>query len=116
MKRPIFDSFSEMVNGLPASVLLKAIKLQHRMFEEDLLYKRVPESPEVDSVLNFCQFITAVSNQDDFCPVIRLSLEHFAFYRGIVIRLIEADKIPVEAKAQFDLAFSLDFLKALSAN
>jgi hypothetical protein len=116
MKRPIFDSFSEMINGLPASVLLKAIELEHRMLEEDLLYKRIPESAEVDSVLSFCEFIAAVSNQDDFCPVIKLSLEHIAFYRGVIIRLIEADKIPVEAKAQFDLAFSLDFIKALSAN
>ncbi|HEY5297119.1 MAG TPA: hypothetical protein VIK59_04275 [Verrucomicrobiae bacterium] len=39
-----------------------------------------------------------------------------AFYREVVVRLIEAGELPSKAKSQFDRTFSAGFLKALANN
>jgi len=59
-----------------------------------------------------------------FCPpncIISLEaqnnpLQHMAFYREVVVRLIEAGELPSKAKSQFDRTFSAGFLKALANN
>jgi len=112
MKTSLFETFVEMINGIPAAGILKAIELEHGMLEDDLLHKRIPETLEVNSILCFCQFIKAVRAEGNTNPVV-LPTDHIAFYRKVVTRLIEAGKLPLEAKRQFDLKFSPSFLKAL---
>ena len=113
MKTHLFESFAEMVNGLPAAGILKAVELEHRMLENDLLYQRGSETCEITSVLSFCQFIGAVVRGDDIFPI-ELPARHVAFYRDVVKWLIAAGELPADAKEQFDSTFSSGFFKALA--
>ncbi|HEY5297125.1 MAG TPA: hypothetical protein VIK59_04310 [Verrucomicrobiae bacterium] len=115
MKTCLFDSFRGMVNDIPVKGIPRAIQLEHGMVERDLLYKRAVDMEEAESVLSFCKFFEAVTHGATILPT-RLPLQHVAFYREVVVRLIEAGELPLKAKSQFDRTFSADFLKALANN
>jgi hypothetical protein len=114
MKALFFNAFKEMVDHIPAKAIRKAIETEHLMLEEDLLYKRIPETKEVDSILSFCQFIMAVAQKDIITPM-KVPARHFVCYRRIVQRLIKAGELSVDAITQFDLTFSSGFFKSTQA-
>ena len=111
----LFESFARMIDSLPAEGILKAIKLEHLMLEKDLLYKRVAETEDVDSILFFCQFINAASGEDNMLRV-ELPAAHVAFYRKTVGRLIEAGELRAEVMKKFDLTFSSGLAMAFARN
>lgn len=115
MKTRLFETFVEMIDHIPAEGILKAIDLQHEMLEVDLRYKRATETVEVLSILCFCQFIEAVLDDERVFPV-KLPTGHVEFYRNVVTRLIEADKLPIDARDQFDDAFLPGFVETLACN
>jgi hypothetical protein len=108
-----FDLFVHIIDRTPTNTVLDAIKLEHWMLEDDLLYKRVAETREVDSILHFCQFIAAVTEEDKILPV-KLPAKHITFYRNVLLRLIEAGELPATAKEQFNDTFGSDYLKAIA--
>src|SRR5258708_21981342 len=103
MKTQIFEAFAEMIDGIPAEGILKAVELERLMLKDDLLYKRVSDE-DVASIFNFCEFLKAVPEEDSIVPI-ELPPNHTAFYRKTVMRLIEAGELPGVAKEQFDLTF-----------
>src|ERR1700689_2723807 len=109
MKSRLFGSFSSMIASIPVNGIPGALELEHRMLEDDLLYKRIPNTQEVASVLSFCQFIGAFADGDNIFSV-ELPNDHVAFYREVVIRLIEAGELPTNAKERFDRTFPSGFL------
>lgn len=106
MKTRVFESFAEMIDGVPAKGILKAAELERQMLKNDLLYKRVLDK-DVASIFSFCEFIKAVVDKDNMLTF-DLPKTHTAFYRKTVMRLIEAGELPVVAQEQFDRTFSLD--------
>lgn len=111
MKTGLFKLFVKMIDDLPDAEILKAIELEQGMLEDSLIHKSTGETPEVDSLLSFCQFIDTAMNEDDFSPV-KLPLEHMTFYRKVVERLIESGKMPYGIKEKFDFTFDPAGLKA----
>jgi hypothetical protein len=105
MKTNIFESFVEILNGIPASGMLKAIELERQVLKDDLAYKRVSGGEELASIFSFCEFVKAVAEKDMITPV-SLSMTHVVGYRTIVMRLIEAAELPATALEQFNLTFS----------
>ncbi|HTX22076.1 MAG TPA: hypothetical protein VMD27_09515 [Candidatus Aquilonibacter sp.] len=112
MKTQLFEAFAEMIDDLPAKGILKAIERERQMLKDDLLYKRVT-AEEVASIFSFCEFIKAVTEEDEMIPV-ELPEDQVVCFRKIVRRLVEAGELPVHAEEQFDLTFFPVFLKALA--
>jgi hypothetical protein len=110
MKKELFEAFAEMIEGIPAEDILKAIERERLMLKDDLLYKRVSDE-EVASIFSFCEFIKSVTEEDNLIPI-ELPGNQIACFRKIVTRLVEAGELPVRAKEQFDLTFSPGLLKA----
>jgi hypothetical protein len=108
-----FESFSEMVDGLPAKAIFRATEMERRMLEDDVSSKRISLTSGEFSVLDFCHFLEGVRLNADTVPS-AMRVEHTAFYRTIVERLVKAGELPPYAIAQFDATFSLSFLKALA--
>jgi hypothetical protein len=107
MKARLFGLFCEMLDRTPAQGVLTVVQLEHRMMEEDLACRRVSLSEEVDSVRSFCDFlVTSASGCGSRIASTILPLEHFAFYRNTVERLIEAGELPGDAKERFDNTFA----------
>ena len=99
---------------MPAHAVRHFISRIHGAVEEGLLYKDIDETPEICSILFFCQFINSVFEGDVILPVDGLPVRHVAFYRKMVMRLIGAGELPVAAGAKFDAVFSSGFLKSLT--
>src|SRR4051794_24643724 len=107
MKPRLFGLFSELIDHTPVEAVLPLVQIEHRMFEEDFACKRVSFTEEVKSVWSFCNFLLSAGcgYGSRFAAMI-LPLEHFAFYRNTVERLMEAGELPVDAKDRFDHTFS----------
>jgi hypothetical protein len=108
-----FDSFAHTLDNLPVQSMLGAIKLEYWMLENDLLYKRVSETKDVDSIRHFCQFIIAVIEGDTILPR-QSPARHVAFYRETVLRLIRAGELPDGALKQFDHVYSPDISQRMA--
>jgi hypothetical protein len=113
MNKNLFELFSEMIDCISPYRIPYAVKIAHERLEDDLLHKRIPESIESDSILNFCQFIQAVLEGDIFFPV-EVPITHVVFYQKVVWRLVEAGIFTRLAKVQFDANFSEIHLNSLS--
>jgi hypothetical protein len=96
-----FDLFTQTIDHVPVKAIVDAVKLEHGVIEEDLLYKRVPETKEVDSILHFCKFIIAAIEGDNVVPC-QLPVRHVAYYREVVLRLIRAGELPDATLERFD--------------
>jgi hypothetical protein len=110
----MFNLFAETLDGMPPPAVRHFIGRIHATFEDALLYKRIDETRDVHSILCFCQFMDSMFENDVIFPVGGLPVEHVAFYRKVVSRLIEASELPAEAEIKFDAAFSSGFLKSLT--
>lgn len=110
MKTELFETFAEMIKGIPAGEILKAIELERLMLKDDLLYKRVSDE-ELASIFSFCEFVKSVTEADNLIPM-ELPGNQIRCFRKIVMRLVEAGELPVRAKEQFDLTFCAGLSKA----
>ncbi len=111
----MFEIFAETLDGMPPPAALNFLKRIHQNIEDALLYKRLDDTLEVNSVLSFCQFMNLVMEEEMIFPIDGLPTRHVAFYGKTVLRLIEAGEIPRTAKKKFDAAFSATFLRNLAA-
>ena len=115
MKSRLFGLFCELIDHTPVEGVLPVIQVEHRMMEEDFAWKRVSLTEEVNSVWSFCNFLlTAGYGCGSRIASTILPLEHFAFYRNTVERLVEAGELPDDAKNRFDDAFSTSWLSELT--
>jgi len=110
MKPRLFGLFCELIDRTPVQAILPVVEVEHRMMEDDFATKRVSESEEVNSVWSFCSFLLNVGHGYG-CRIAStiLPLEHFAFYRNTVERLVEAGELPQDSKEIFDDAFATSF-------
>ena len=110
----MFELFAETIENMPPPAVLNFLKRIHGTIEEALLYKRIDETMEVDSILCFCQFMNLVVEEDIIFPMDGLPIRHVALYGKVVRSLVEAGEVPVTSKAKFDAVFSAGFLKSLA--
>src|SRR5262249_31107291 len=110
----LFDTFSRMIESIPVRAVIRAAEAEGRMVEDDLEKHRVPPDEETISVLGFCNFLAA-SARGFLVPLPASPIEHCAFYRKIVKRLVEAGELPFAVKDQIDRTFSRVLFKALTA-
>src|SRR5690349_12453156 len=95
----LFDSFARMIESAPPKAVIRAAEVERRMVEDDLESNRTVPDEEAISVLGFCNFLTAAAGG----VVVALPaapIEHCAFYRKIVQRLVEAGELPFTVKDQ----------------
>ena len=111
----LFDSFARMIEGIPAKAVIEAAEVEQRMVEDDLEHHRTPPDEVVISVLGCCNFITAAA-RGVLVVLPAAPIEHCAFYRKIVQRLVEAGELPFAVKDQLDLTFSRVLARALTAD
>ena len=110
----MFELFAETIENMPPQAVLNFLRRIHGTIEEALLYKRIDETTETDSILCFCQFMNLVAEEDIIFPMDGLPIRHVALYAKVVRRLVEAREIPVTSKAKFDAVFSAGFLRSLA--
>jgi hypothetical protein len=112
MNYGLFESFCELLETLPAGEILKTTAAERQRLEDDLARKRVVCRAEARSVASFCEFVAAaVSGAHYSCP--DLPVEHCAYYRKVVQRLVEAAELPASARNDFEVNFSQALFKAL---
>ena len=109
MRTRIHASFAHMIEKIPPEAQLRAIKLEQRMLEEDLLHKRIPKSRDVVSLLSFCSFVEAATQGFDY-PAVKLPIKHVSVYRQIINKLVKAGQLPQAVKTKFDFSFILSFM------
>jgi len=112
MNTNLFESFSKMIEEIPAQGIIPAVELERRMLAEDLAHSRTVAIKEVRSILSFCRFIEAAQSGVSLPPTV-LPATETEFYRRTTARLIEAGELPFEAKEKFDATFSAPLLKTL---
>lgn len=111
MKTNLFETFAKVTESFPVNGLLLMAELQEEMIENDLSQKRILPTEEAISVVNFCRFLKAVAHGSGIFPT-TLPVQHLAFYRRTVKRLMDAGELPFNAGKQF----SQTFLSILSEN
>jgi hypothetical protein len=109
----MFEQFCETIEDMPTPAVRNFIARIHGTFEDALLYKRIDQSPELHSILCFCQFMRTISEDGAVVPVDGLPVRHIAFYGRVVTRLIEAGDLPPAARTRFEAVFSESFLRGL---
>ncbi len=102
-----------MIESLPIKAVVSAVDAERRMVQEDLDRTRTPETEDIRSVLNFCEFVAAVV-QGVESPASHVPAEHLGFYREMVRKLVAARQLPVDAGEQIDRAFTESFFKSLT--
>ncbi|SRR5579862_1895087 len=111
----LFETFCEMLESIPIKAVVRAADAERKMVQDDLEMKRTVPDMNVDSVLGFCNFLTsAVAGTHATSPA--FPVEHCAFYRKIIQRLVEAGELPVEIVGEFERIFSRALCRALSTD
>jgi hypothetical protein len=109
MNTHLFESFSKMIDKLPADGVFSATERECQMLENDLVTNRPVPRLEAHSILSFCRFLAAARSGLAVTPGI-LPPEHTAFYRKTLERLIKAGELPESAEEQFDGFFTVPLL------
>ncbi len=112
MNSHLFESFSKMIDRLPAKGVLSATEREHQMLENDLATNRPVSRKEAHSILSFCDFLAAIKSGLKMSPVV-LPPRDAAFYRRTTTRLVEAGELPNNAHELFDETFTLPLLQSL---
>jgi hypothetical protein len=112
MSAHLFESFSKMIDELPAKGVIPAAEREHQMLEDDLANNRSTPKKEAHSVLSFCRFLKAIKAGLKVPPAI-LPPTDTAFYRRTMERLVEAGELPEHAQEHFDEAFTVPLLRSL---
>lgn len=111
----LFETFCEMLESIPIKAVVRAADAERKMVQDDVEKKRTVPDTNVDSVLSFCDFLTsAVAGMHATPPV--FPVEHCAFYRKIIQRLVDAGELPVEIVGEFERIFCRALWKALSTS
>ncbi len=103
-----------MLESIPIKAVVRAADAERKMVEEDLEKKRTEHDVDITSVLGFCNFLT-LFHDGRHASLPELPIEHCAFYRKIVRRLVEAGELPPESTIEFEGAFSTALSRALTA-
>ena len=101
----LFESFCEMLEGIPIKAVLRAADAERRMVEEDLQKKRAEPNECINSVLGFCNFLT-LAVRGIYASLAALPVEHRLFYGRIVQQLVDAGELPAEVKSHLEEIFS----------
>ncbi len=115
MSGRLFEVFSNTLDKLPIKGLRRAIELEMRMLEADISGQRVPDDPEVKSILAFCRFVNHVNTGGTLSNV-KLPVPHVAYYRSLILRLIQAGELPADVITKFDDAVGSEFWKSLKVS
>jgi hypothetical protein len=115
MNLSLFESFCELLESVPTKAVVRAADAERRMVEDDLEKKRTEPDEYVTSVLSFCNFLT-LAVRGIYARLPALPVEHCAFYRKVIRRLVEAGELPEEIKGHFDRVFSIALSRALMAD
>ncbi len=114
MNSRLFESFCEMIESIPVKAVMRAAEAERRMVEDDLERKRIPPCEEAHSILSFCEFLgDAAQGHGASFPL--LPIEHCAFYRKIVRKLVEAGELPFQVSDQVDHTFSTVLFRTLTS-
>ena len=104
-----------MLESVPIKAVVRAADAERKMVEDDLDKKRTVPDLYVDSILGFCNFLTsAVAGIHVVLPA--FPVEHCAFYRKIVQRLVDAGELPAEIVGKFEPVFSQALSRALTTD
>jgi hypothetical protein len=101
----IFDLFARMITDVPVQEVIHELAVERKMLEHDLWRRHLPLTREAFSILRFCQFVRAVRAGGEMCSVEALPPDHLEFYKTTVVRLIQANELPLSATDQFDHVF-----------
>ena len=112
MSSHLFESFSKMIDKLPAKGIFSAMEREYQMLENDLATNRPVPKQEAHSILTYYRFLNAARSGTLPGPTL-LPPGDMAFFRKTTERLIEAGELPARAKEQFDAVFSLPLLQSL---
>ena len=104
----MFELFAETIDGTPPQAMLGLLKREYETLQDALRRKRIRETPEIHSILCFCQFINTATTADVAFETVNLPVKQADFYRKIVLRLAAAGEIPESAAARFNAAFPSD--------
>jgi len=110
----LLNSFSRMIDEMPAEAIVAVVEREGQMLADDLAHGRTSPDGEAHSILSFCRFLEAIQSGMEIPPVV-LPIMDTAFYRKTTERLIKAGKLPGNAKERFDVVFSRPALKLLSS-
>jgi len=111
----LFPPFSKMIDGMPPGAIVAVVRREAQMLADDLAKGRVPREGEAYSILSFYRFLEASQSGHEISPV-ALPMTDTAFYRKTTERLVEAGKLPSDAREHFDTVFSRPTLKLLSSD
>jgi hypothetical protein len=103
MSSRLFDTFCELLETLPVKAVVRAADAERRMVQNDLEMKRTELDEESLSVLEFCNFLIDAAHGLQFSLPI-WPIEHSAFYRRVVRRLVDAGELPPAVRDQFERA------------
>lgn len=101
----IFDLFAGMLTDVPARKVMDELDLEGKMLEQNVWRCRLPLTREAFSILRFCKFVRAAKTGGDMCFVEAVSPDHLEFYKTTIVRLFQANELPLSATNQFDHVF-----------
>lgn len=96
-----------MIAEVPARAIINELDAERVMLEEDLWRRHLPSTHEAFSILRFAKFVRAAKTGQEMCSVEALPPDHIEFYKTTVVRLIQADELPIAAASQFDQTFTI---------
>lgn len=99
-----FETFCEMIDGLPPKAVLQAVAVERFMLEEDLAQGRTLPNDDTGSILSFCRFLEDAAHDELVLPS-TMSMEHWVFYGKTVERLVAVGELPHEVQDGFETAF-----------
>jgi len=104
MATGVFESFCEMIDGIPPGSILQTVENRCHKLQNDVFSKLVPYGQEVISILTFNRFLASANGYIEFSPSV-LPAPHLAFFRKTVARLVEAKELPADSLRWFDEGF-----------
>jgi hypothetical protein len=101
----IFRIFSNVIRGLPAPAILRALDAECHMLEDDIEHYRFNLTDDVLSILCFRGFVRMAKADNVMRCYLHIPREHFEFYKETIARLVQAGELSSRAMEQFDYAF-----------
>jgi hypothetical protein len=104
-KPGLFDSFSNMIQAIPATAIVKTLIQESYLLEVNLACHRQLSASEAGSILIFSHFVGVCGRGAHLPPPVTLPPAQVAFYRRTVERLILAGELPPAARPEFEKSF-----------
>jgi hypothetical protein len=114
----LFDSFSNMIQKIPATAIVRTLTRESYMLEVDLACHRPLSAAEAGSILIFSHFVGTCGRGAHLPSPVTLPPAQVAFYRRTVRRLVQAGELPAATMQEFEKTFTVpdrepDDLKAI---